>query len=64
MTRWPLPLLLLCACSSPQPCPAIAVKTWTPAEQREMLAEERTLPDNSILISVLEDYARLRREAR
>ena len=67
MNRW-LPLLLLLllllsACA-PQARPTVAVKDWTPAEQRQILAEERKLPDDSILIPVLMDYARLRREVR
>lgn len=59
-----LPLLLiLSACSLP-PCPTHAVKTWTPAEQRQILTEEKKLPADSILIPVLEDYAKLRREVK
>lgn len=57
-----LAILALAACQ--QQCPRIAVKPWTREEQGRMLAEERTLPDDSILIPALEDYARLRRQAR
>jgi len=55
--------LVLSACSS-QPCPTIAVKQWSKAEQLQILAEEKKLPDDSILIPVIEDYARLRRELK
>lgn len=58
-------LLLLTGCSQPAPCPPpIAVKQWTKAEQDQILAEERKLPDGSILIPVLEDYVRLRLEVK
>jgi lipopolysaccharide export system protein LptA len=61
--KWYLCLpLLLSACS--QSCPAFAVKDWSSDEQRQILAEEQQLPDDSILIPVLEDYARLRIEVR
>ena len=67
MKRW-LILLALTACSpqlnlAPE-CPQIAVKDWSAAEQRQILAEEKQLPGDSILIAVLMDYAKLRREAR
>jgi hypothetical protein len=58
-------LLTLAACSPQCPAPTpIAVKDWSREEQRQILTEEKKLPDNSILIPVLEDYARLRREVR
>ncbi|HEX4611219.1 MAG TPA: hypothetical protein VH092_23710 [Urbifossiella sp.] len=57
-------LILPLAACSPQPCPSVAVKTWSPAEQRQILAAEQKLPADSILILVLEDYGRLRREVR
>jgi hypothetical protein len=59
---WPL-LLVLSACSS-QPCPNVAVKQWSAEEQLQILAEEKKLPDDSILIPVIEDYARLRSELK
>jgi hypothetical protein len=59
---WPL-LLALTACSQ-QACPTYAVKTWSREEQRQILDAERELPDDSILIPVLEDYAKLRREVK
>ena len=67
MKRW-LILLALSACT-PQvnlapDCPQIAVKDWSREEQRQILAEEKQLPGDSILIAVLMDYAKLRREAR
>jgi hypothetical protein len=58
-----LAVLLLAACTCPPPR-TIAVKTWTPEEQRQILAEEQKLPGDSILIAVLMDYARLRHEAK
>jgi hypothetical protein len=63
MKRW-LILLLISGCC---PTPAdehIPVKQWTRDEQRQILAEEQKLPPDSILISLIEDYAKLRREAR
>lgn len=58
-------LLALTACSQPCPTPpGIAVKTWSKDEQHQILAEEKKLPADSILIPVLEDYAKLRREVR
>jgi hypothetical protein len=63
MKYWPALFITLTACT-PQPCPTYAVKTWTPEEQRQILDEERKLDDDSILIGVLEDYAKLRREVR
>ena len=67
MKSWPL-LLALTACT-PQvniapDCPQIAVKDWSREEQRQILAEEKQLSGDSILIPVLMDYAKLRREAR
>jgi hypothetical protein len=56
-------VLLLAACTCPPPR-TIAVKTWTPEEQRQILAEEQKLPADSILIPLIMDYARLRREAK
>ena len=56
-------LLALTACA-PQPCPVIAVKQWTPAEQRQMLTEVQKLPGDSILVPLIEDYARLRRQVK
>jgi len=59
-----IPLLLLSACSyCPSPL-AIPVKNWTETEQRQILEEEKKLPADSILIPLMEDYARLRREVR
>lgn len=64
---WPL-LFLLTACTpqvnlAPE-CPKVAVKNWSRDEQRQILDEERKLAPDSILIPVLMDYARLRREVR
>lgn len=42
----------------------MAVKTFTPAQQSDILFEERKLSDGSILITVLQDWARMRAEAR
>jgi hypothetical protein len=56
-------ILSLTACSQP-PCPTHAVKTWTREEQRQILDAERELPDDSILIPILEDYAKLRRQVK
>ncbi len=58
----PLLLLVLALPACSPTCPEIAVKTWTPAEQKQMLAEEKRLDPDSILIPVLLDYAKLRRE--
>jgi hypothetical protein len=55
--------LILTACC-PIAAEPIAVKEWSRDEQRQILAEERKLSDDSILIGVLEDYAKLRREVR
>ncbi|WP_020471449.1 hypothetical protein [Zavarzinella formosa] len=63
MTRWLPVFLVMTACSCP-PSPVLHVKDWSPEEQRQILAEEKRLSDDSILIPVLEDYARMRREAR
>jgi hypothetical protein len=64
MKRFLLPLFLA-ACSQPCPTPqGLAVKQWSSAEQYQILAEEKKLPADSILIGVLEDYAKLRREVR
>jgi hypothetical protein len=63
MKRW-LILLLISGCC---PAPAdehIAIKQWSRDEQHQILAEEQKLPADSILIPVLLDYAKLRREAR
>ena len=42
----------------------MAVKEWSRDEQRQILAEEKKLSPDSILIPVLMDYAKLRREVR
>ena len=55
-------VLSLAACQ--QQCPVIGVKDWTPAEQRRMADEIESLPGDSILIAVVNDYARLRRQVR
>ena len=67
MKRW-LILLALTACTpqvnlAPE-CPKVAVKDWLRDEQRQILAEEKKLAPDSILIPVIEDYAKLRREVR
>lgn len=62
--RYALCLLVFGLAACEQQCATIALKDWTPEEQRKVLAEERKLPDDSILIPVLNDYAKLRREAR
>lgn len=50
-------------CSTPTSPDPIALKQWSRDEQRQILTEEEKLPADSILISVIEDYVRLRREA-
>ena len=42
------------ACT-PSPCPVYAVKSWSLDEQHQILAEEKKLDEDSILIPVLED---------
>lgn len=55
---------LLCSCANNTTVACPAVHEWSSSEQLEILAEERTLAANSILIPVLMDYARLRAEVR
>lgn len=38
--------------------------TWTHAEQQQMLADEKKLPADSIIIPVLEDCSRARKELK
>jgi Tfp pilus assembly protein PilP len=54
-------LLILTACSSE--C-SVALKHWTPEEQRQMADEIADLPDDSLLIPAMNDYAKLRREVK
>ncbi|OWK42495.1 hypothetical protein [Fimbriiglobus ruber] len=56
-------LLLLAACDQPN-CPGISVKQWSPAEQDQIRTALDQLPANSILIPAIEDYERLRLEAK
>lgn len=57
-------LILMALSGCCQSGTSVTVKDWTSDEQRQILAEERKLPSDSILIPVLEDYAKLRREVR
>ena len=56
-------ILTLTNCSQPE-CPTIAIKTWSTVEERQAASEVAALPDNSILVPMLEDYARIRREVQ
>ncbi len=58
-----LSALVLVSCS---PCPTqtISVRQWSRQEQRQAAVEIKALPSDSILVPILEDYARLRREAQ
>jgi hypothetical protein len=57
-------LILMALSGCCQAATSMPLKDWTRDEQRQILAEERKLPSDSILIPVLEDYAKLRREVR
>ena len=56
-------ILTLTNCSQPE-CPHIATKAWSTIEERQAASEVAALPDNSILVPMLEDYARIRREVQ
>ncbi len=56
-------LLLLSACAQPS-CPRIYVKQWSPREQDQIRTAVDQLPSTSILIPAMEDYERLRLEAK
>lgn len=43
-------------------CPAL--KTWTPDEQKELRRELEISPDSRLLYDALEDYKRMRDDAR
>ncbi len=58
--RWLL-LLVVAGCCQTQP---VEIKEWSLAEQHQMLAEEKLLPPDSVIVSALEDYARLRRQVQ
>lgn len=64
MTRFLAVLLLLTLAACSPDCQPVALKTWTPAEQRRMADEIDALPDGSLLVPAMNDYARLRREVR
>lgn len=59
-------LLTLSSCVSAPPPPAICapVKTWSKAEQHEILLSEMMLTEGNILIAVLQDYSRMRDQDR
>jgi hypothetical protein len=52
----------LCGCATCPPTPPI--KEWTKAEQIQIATQRNELPANSILRPVLDDWERMRREAR
>jgi hypothetical protein len=56
-------LLLLSACAQPN-CPRIYVKQWSPREQDQIRSAIDQLPADSVLIPAMEDYERLRLEAK
>lgn len=62
--RYALYLLVLALAACEQQCATIALKDWTPEEQRRMADEVHALPADSLLVPAMNDYARLRREAR
>lgn len=60
-------LLALAGCSTISDpfvvCP-VHVKEWSAAEQHDIFEAEDRLPNNSILVQALIDYANMREEAR
>jgi hypothetical protein len=58
-------LIVLTGCST---CPAVntclPVKNWTNSEEAQMSHDIAALPQNSSLIGVMIDYARMRAEAK
>lgn len=50
------------ACAPAHPCPSL--HEWTPFEQRQMADQIKDLPESSMLIPALEDYASLRAACR
>lgn len=58
-------LVFLAACSTLEfQEQHITVKNWSVEEQAQMANDISRLPNNSILIPAMEDYARMRAEAR
>lgn len=58
-------LLFISACSTLEfQEQHITVKKWSIEEQAQMANDISRLPNNSILIPAMEDYARMRAEAR
>lgn len=58
-----LALLGLTACAAtPDACPA--VKQYSVPEQQAIVKEWNALPDNSALLSPLQDWERMRRQLR
>ena len=62
--RYAIYVLVLALAACEQQCATIAVKDWTPGEQSRMADEVDALPADSLLVPAMNDYARLRREAR
>lgn len=62
-----LPIFFLVGCASISDpvtvCP-VHVQPWDAAEQYKIFQAEDSLPKNSILLPVLEDYANMRSEAK
>jgi hypothetical protein len=44
--------------------PCYKIKTWSKEEQLQILHDEQSLPESSILIAVLEDYKKTRLELK
>lgn len=54
-------VFLLSACSADNHS-GYGIKKWTPSEYMDILEAEKALPEDSILIAVLMDYDRTRKE--
>lgn len=61
-----LTLLLITSCASPSPVvnTCITIKTYTPEQQSEILKAEKAVSPDSPLISPLQDWVRMRDQAR